>query len=58
MAVVDLVEAMIGAVIEAYGRLDYAFNNAGSGGKGGWTAEMTGARQSASAVASRVMSMP
>jgi NAD(P)-dependent dehydrogenase (short-subunit alcohol dehydrogenase family) len=34
------VEAMVRAVIEAYGRLDYAFNNAGSGGAGGWTAEI------------------
>ena len=34
------VEAMVQAVIAAYGRLDYAFNNAGSGGMGGWTAEI------------------
>ena len=34
------VEAMVQAVIAAYGRLDYAFNNAGSGGVGGWLAEM------------------
>jgi len=27
-------------VIEAYGRLDCAFNNAGSGGNGGWVAEI------------------
>jgi NAD(P)-dependent dehydrogenase (short-subunit alcohol dehydrogenase family) len=34
------VEAMVRAVIDAYGRLDCAFNNAGSGGAGGWTAEI------------------
>ena len=34
------VEAMIKRVIETYGRLDYAFNNAGSGGRGGWIAEL------------------
>lgn len=34
------VEAMIRKTIDTYGRLDYAFNNAGSGGKGGWTAEI------------------
>ena len=34
------VEAMVRAVIEAYGRLDCAFNNAGSGGRGGWVAEI------------------
>ncbi len=33
-------EAMVQAVLEAYGRLDYAFNNGGSGGEGGWTAEL------------------
>ncbi len=35
------VEAMVKQVIATYGRLDYAFNNAGSGGPGGWVAEMT-----------------
>ena len=34
------VEAMVQAVIAAYGRLDVAFNNAGSGGMGGWVAEI------------------
>jgi NAD(P)-dependent dehydrogenase (short-subunit alcohol dehydrogenase family) len=34
------VESMVRAALDAYGRLDYAFNNAGSGGKGGWTAEI------------------
>jgi NAD(P)-dependent dehydrogenase (short-subunit alcohol dehydrogenase family) len=36
----DQVEAMLRKTIDTYGRLDYAFNNAGSGGKGGWTAEI------------------
>ncbi len=36
----DQVEAMIRKTIDTYGRLDYAFNNGGSGGKGGWTAEI------------------
>ena len=31
----DQVEALVAGVLEAYGRLDYAFNNAGSGGMGG-----------------------
>ena len=34
------VEAMVQAVIGAYGRLDVAFNNAGSGGAGGWLHEI------------------
>jgi NAD(P)-dependent dehydrogenase (short-subunit alcohol dehydrogenase family) len=34
------VEAMIKEIIATYGRLDYAFNNAGSGGKGGWIPEI------------------
>jgi NAD(P)-dependent dehydrogenase (short-subunit alcohol dehydrogenase family) len=34
------VEAMVKRVIETYGRLDCAFNNAGSGGRGGWIAEL------------------
>jgi NAD(P)-dependent dehydrogenase (short-subunit alcohol dehydrogenase family) len=34
------VKAMIQETIDIYGRLDYAFNNAGSGGKGGWTTEI------------------
>ena len=36
----DQVEAMVRATLDAYGRLDCAFNNGGSGGKGGWTAEI------------------
>lgn len=31
----DQVEALVRGTVEAYGRLDYAFNNGGSGGKGG-----------------------
>ncbi len=34
------VEALVKKTIEAFGRLDYAFNNGGSGGNGGWTAEI------------------
>ena len=34
------VEAMVLATIARYGGLDYAFNNAGSGGRGGLTAEI------------------
>jgi NAD(P)-dependent dehydrogenase (short-subunit alcohol dehydrogenase family) len=34
------VQSMIEHVMDTYGRLDYAFNNAGSGGQGGWVAEM------------------
>jgi len=34
------VEALVRAIIATYGRLDYAFNNAGSGGRGGWVAEI------------------
>jgi len=34
------VEALIQKIVDTYGRLDYAFNNAGSGGRGGWVAEM------------------
>jgi len=34
------VEALVRAIITTYGRLDYAFNNAGSGGRGGWVAEI------------------
>jgi NAD(P)-dependent dehydrogenase (short-subunit alcohol dehydrogenase family) len=34
------VESMIQETVAAYGRLDYAFNNAGSGGSGGLVAEM------------------
>jgi NAD(P)-dependent dehydrogenase (short-subunit alcohol dehydrogenase family) len=34
------VEAMVRETIDAYGRLDYAFNNGGSGGSGGWLAEL------------------
>ncbi len=35
------VQAMVAAVLSHYGRLDVAFNNAGSGGNGGWLAEIT-----------------
>ena len=34
------VEAMVQKTVEVYGRLDCAFNNAGSGGNGGWVVEM------------------
>ena len=34
------VESLIQQIAKTYGRLDYAFNNAGSGGNGGWVAEM------------------
>lgn len=34
------VEAMVAAVLARFGRLDAAFNNAGSGGRGGWLAEI------------------
>jgi len=34
------VEALVRVIIATYGRLDYAFNNAGSGGRGGWVAEI------------------
>lgn len=37
---VGQVEALIQRTVEIYGRLDYAFNNGGSGGMGGWTAEI------------------
>ncbi len=36
----DQVAAMVATVVERYGRLDYAFNNGGSGGRGGWLAEI------------------
>ncbi|MBN1202968.1 MAG: glucose 1-dehydrogenase [Anaerolineae bacterium] len=36
----DQVEAMIEGTLRAFGRLDYAFNNAGSGGMGGWLADI------------------
>jgi NAD(P)-dependent dehydrogenase (short-subunit alcohol dehydrogenase family) len=36
----DQVAALVQKTIETYGRLDYAFNNAGGGGQGGWVAEM------------------
>lgn len=36
---VGQVDALIRDIIKTYGQLDYAFNNAGSGGKGGWLAE-------------------
>jgi NAD(P)-dependent dehydrogenase (short-subunit alcohol dehydrogenase family) len=34
------VEALIENIFRLYGRLDCAFNNAGSGGSGGWTVEI------------------
>lgn len=34
------VEAMVASVLSRFGRLDVAFNNAGSGGNGGWLAEI------------------
>ncbi|OPL18633.1 MAG: hypothetical protein AVO35_04685 [Candidatus Aegiribacteria sp. MLS_C] len=36
----DQVKTLVTLILEEYGRLDYAFNNAGSGGKGGWTTEI------------------
>lgn len=35
------VESMVQAAIDTYGRLDYAFNNAGSGGLGDWIPEIS-----------------
>jgi NAD(P)-dependent dehydrogenase (short-subunit alcohol dehydrogenase family) len=35
------VEQLVQQTLDQYGRLDYAFNNAGSGGAGGLTAEIT-----------------
>ncbi len=34
------VQAMVASVLSHFGRLDVAFNNAGSGGSGGWLAEI------------------
>jgi NAD(P)-dependent dehydrogenase (short-subunit alcohol dehydrogenase family) len=34
------VQAMVASVLSHFGRLDVAFNNAGSGGNGGWLAEI------------------
>jgi NAD(P)-dependent dehydrogenase (short-subunit alcohol dehydrogenase family) len=34
------VEAMVQGTMNTFGRLDYAFNNAGSGGMGGWLADI------------------
>ncbi|HNT78535.1 MAG TPA: SDR family oxidoreductase [Anaerolineae bacterium] len=34
------VAALIQTITDTYGRLDYAFNNGGSGGKGGWIADI------------------
>jgi NAD(P)-dependent dehydrogenase (short-subunit alcohol dehydrogenase family) len=34
------VEALVQQIIKTYGRLDYAFNNGGSGGRGGWLTEI------------------
>ncbi len=36
----EQVQALIQKIIATYGRLDCAFNNAGSGGRGGWVAEV------------------
>jgi len=36
----DQVEALVRGTIKAYGRLDYAFNNGGSGGEGGWLVDV------------------
>ncbi|MFZ6027755.1 MAG: glucose 1-dehydrogenase [Chloroflexota bacterium] len=36
----DQVEALVKRTVETCGRLDFAFNNGGSGGMGGWTAEI------------------
>lgn len=36
----DQVEALIRGTVAACGRLDFAFNNGGSGGRGDWVAEM------------------
>ena len=36
----EQVEALVKRTIEAYGRLDYAFNNGGSGGMGGWITDI------------------
>jgi NAD(P)-dependent dehydrogenase (short-subunit alcohol dehydrogenase family) len=35
------VESVVRQIVETYDRLDYAFNNAGSGGEGGWITEMS-----------------
>jgi len=35
----DQVETMVATAVDSFGQLDYAFNNAGSGGAGGWVAE-------------------
>jgi len=34
------VDALVKQTLDTYGRLDYAFNNGGSGGNGGWAAEI------------------
>jgi NAD(P)-dependent dehydrogenase (short-subunit alcohol dehydrogenase family) len=34
------VDSLVKTVVGTYGHLDYAFNNAGSGGRGGWLAEI------------------
>lgn len=36
----DQVAAMVAKTVETYGRLDYAFNNGGSGGAGGWVVDI------------------
>jgi NAD(P)-dependent dehydrogenase (short-subunit alcohol dehydrogenase family) len=36
----ERVEAMVQETVKRYGRLDYAFNNGGSGGMGGWLADV------------------
>jgi NAD(P)-dependent dehydrogenase (short-subunit alcohol dehydrogenase family) len=37
----EQVQSLVQQVVDTYGRLDCAFNNAGSGDAGGWTAEIT-----------------
>jgi NAD(P)-dependent dehydrogenase (short-subunit alcohol dehydrogenase family) len=37
----DQVERMVGAAVETYGRLDFAFNNAGIAGEGGLAADIS-----------------
>jgi len=40
VAVASQVEEMVRQTVERHGRLDYAFNNGGSGGKSGWIADI------------------
>src|SRR5512135_1972961 len=34
------VAALVQKIVDTYGRLDYAFNNGGSGGQGGWLTDV------------------